>query len=347
MPLYRDGKITLTKNSRSVIGHGTKFGTETMPGDVLILSEGEWVSHCYEIHSIESDTELTLDIEARDNVSEAEYVILRSVSTATNLYLMRKIDEFLKDRQVSLVEFREWMLGEPDGGPEGDGRYPLTDRFGVTVLVPCPNWLVTEYQESFDTLEDTIGALGNISQAVIDSQASAQSAAQSAADADTSAQASAQSASAAQSSETAAAQSAADADTSAQASAQSASDAASSAQSSSQSASAAQSSQQAAETSASSALASEQAASGHAQDAAQSAQEAEEAALGHMFEDGEVSESRGWTSGKITTGPLLQRQVIDKDTHIPTGYNALVFGDIILADGVTVIVEGTATLRGL
>jgi|SRR5690625_786258 len=44
---------------------------------------------------------------------------------------------------------------------------------------------------------------------------------------------------------------------------------------------------------------------------------------------------------------LLQRQVISSDVTIPTGYNALVFGDIILADGVTVRVEGTANLRGL
>lgn len=44
---------------------------------------------------------------------------------------------------------------------------------------------------------------------------------------------------------------------------------------------------------------------------------------------------------------LMQKQVIESDLAIPTGYNALVFGDIILADGVTVTVEGTATLRGL
>lgn len=35
-------------------------------------------------------------------------------------------------------EFRAWAGGVVDGGPNGDGEYPLSDGFGNTFLVPCP-----------------------------------------------------------------------------------------------------------------------------------------------------------------------------------------------------------------
>ncbi len=35
-------------------------------------------------------------------------------------------------------EFRDWLGGTATGGPQGDGRYPLTNGLGVTSLVACP-----------------------------------------------------------------------------------------------------------------------------------------------------------------------------------------------------------------
>lgn len=35
-------------------------------------------------------------------------------------------------------QFKAWASGTPDGGPSGDGRYPLSDGLGNTFLVYCP-----------------------------------------------------------------------------------------------------------------------------------------------------------------------------------------------------------------
>src|SRR5690606_3672643 len=120
MPLYREGTVTLTLGSRSVVGTGTAFGGSAAPGDILVLDGSALGTYCYEILSIESDTELTLDVEVQESVSDAGFVVIRSISTANNLYLMRKIDEFLKDRQKNLTEMVGWLSGAPDGGPNSD-----------------------------------------------------------------------------------------------------------------------------------------------------------------------------------------------------------------------------------
>lgn len=36
------------------------------------------------------------------------------------------------------TQFRAWSSGAIDGGPNGDGDYPLSDGFGNTYLIPCP-----------------------------------------------------------------------------------------------------------------------------------------------------------------------------------------------------------------
>jgi hypothetical protein len=36
------------------------------------------------------------------------------------------------------AQLKEWLAGVPDGGPYGDGRYPLTNSLGETFHVPCP-----------------------------------------------------------------------------------------------------------------------------------------------------------------------------------------------------------------
>lgn len=105
MPLYRDGSLSLTKGQKKVSGAGTAWGINAAPGDLLIV-EGLY----YEIISIESDTELTLDSPA-DASYAGPYLIVRSISTANNLYLMRKIEQFLRDRQATLGQL-EAMIPE-------------------------------------------------------------------------------------------------------------------------------------------------------------------------------------------------------------------------------------------
>lgn len=179
MPLYRAGTVSLTLGSRAVVGVGTEFGSKASPGDILVLDGSALGTYCYEILSIESDTELTLDVDALETVSGAGYVIIRSVSTANNLYLMRKIDEFLKDRQRTLLEMVDWLSGTPGGGPDADGKYPLTDRYGVTTKVLAPAALEANLQENIDQVDQLVTDLGGLAQAVSDAEA-AESAAQAA-----------------------------------------------------------------------------------------------------------------------------------------------------------------------
>lgn len=44
---------------------------------------------------------------------------------------------------VSVDQFNAWSMGTADGGPNKDGRYPLTNRGGAQVLVPCPAKITT------------------------------------------------------------------------------------------------------------------------------------------------------------------------------------------------------------
>ncbi len=172
MPLYRTGKVSLTMGARAVTGDNTEFGSETSPGDILVLPGA--LTTCYEILSVESDTALTLDADALESVAASDYVIIRSVSTANNLYLMRKIEEFLKGRQANLVEFTEWMTGNSTGGPNGDGLYPMTDRYGEVTMVKSLEGLTQEAAESAEQISELLVSLEGLDQAVASAAASAE-----------------------------------------------------------------------------------------------------------------------------------------------------------------------------
>lgn len=49
----------------------------------------------------------------------------------------------------------------------------------------------------------------------------------------------------------------------------------------------------------------------------------------------------------VSSLALVQKQIVDIDWVIPTGYNALVIGDLVVNPGVTVTGVGSATLRGI
>lgn len=51
------------------------------------------------------------------------------------------IREYFLSLDADRVQFREWLAGEVDGGPNDDGYYPLTDLNDTEFLVPCPKLL--------------------------------------------------------------------------------------------------------------------------------------------------------------------------------------------------------------
>lgn len=134
MRWYTAGTVTLTNGLVTVTGTGTQFLDNVHAGDVLMVSH-----RLYEIISVQSDTQLTLGDEYNlTTAHNAPYAVIRNFTNAANSDLMLAIDEFLTDRQRDLTEFVTWVNGTFNGGPDGDGKYPLTDRYGVVRLVKCP-----------------------------------------------------------------------------------------------------------------------------------------------------------------------------------------------------------------
>lgn len=160
MRLYRDGTLACTANSTILVGTGTKFVGNVVIGDTIIMASGA----CLEIISVDDDTHLKVDLPAAADAQGLSYVVLRFVSAAQYRDLSMKIEQFLTDRQSSMAEFKDWVNGTKTGGPNGDGKYPLTDRFGVTTMCRCPALLdgvASDILSEFDELKSQVQALAD------------------------------------------------------------------------------------------------------------------------------------------------------------------------------------------
>lgn len=145
MRTYRAGTISTTVNTKLVVGVGTQFLANVAIGDIMIVENGQ----CFEIVAVTDDTHVTVDVNAKATGSFA-YASLRFVTAVNYRDLSLKIEQFLYDRQVNLVEFTTWMTGSRTGGPNSDGKYPMTDRNGITNLYMCPELIAYGYQDSID-----------------------------------------------------------------------------------------------------------------------------------------------------------------------------------------------------
>lgn len=57
---------------------------------------------------------------------------------ASQAELLERVSALLGRRDLSQVEFANWIAGTADGGPNGDGRYPLSDSTGFIRMLPSP-----------------------------------------------------------------------------------------------------------------------------------------------------------------------------------------------------------------
>jgi hypothetical protein len=71
---------------------------------------------------------------------------------STNAQLSQQITELLAAWNQREAQFRAWLAGTPTGGPNGDGKYPLSNASGNTQLVDCPA-----------KLSDTVGGPASVS----------------------------------------------------------------------------------------------------------------------------------------------------------------------------------------
>lgn len=140
MSWYRAGSINLTNGSVDVTGVDTAFKSEVRFSDILLVG-----GSLYEISRVVSDTSLKLTTPYEGGtVAGSAYAVIRNLTNASNFDLMKKIEEFLTDRQRSFDEFTDWINGLANSGPTSDGVFPLTDRYGVTVYCKSPKQLEHE-----------------------------------------------------------------------------------------------------------------------------------------------------------------------------------------------------------
>ena len=57
---------------------------------------------------------------------------------STNAQLTQQISDLLNSWNTREDQFRAWLAGTSTGGPNGDGKYPLSDAAGNVELVACP-----------------------------------------------------------------------------------------------------------------------------------------------------------------------------------------------------------------
>lgn len=143
MRTYRDGTLSLTNASPVIVGVGTQFVANVSIGDMIVIENGQ----CLEVITVTDDTHITVDAPAKQTGS-FKYAALRFVTAVNFRDLSLKIEQFLFDRQQSLNQFSDWSAGTKTGGPNGDGKYPMTDRLGVTRMFACPELLAFGYEDS-------------------------------------------------------------------------------------------------------------------------------------------------------------------------------------------------------
>lgn len=315
---YRAGTVNLTNGSPVVTGVGTVWsGANTHAGDVFIAPDGQ----LYEITSVDSINQIqikpynpTLTGYQGVSANGQPYAIAPLVGGTTNTDLAQRLANLLKTWQEHQDELSDWQGGTVDGGPNADGKYPLSDSIGNTVLVASPA-LVTYYLDSLQAAYDTAAAQAD------SASASAATATQKAADAATSASTAttkatnaATSATNAANSATAAAGSASTASTKASEAATSASNAATSATNAANSATSASTSASTATTKASNAATSATNAATSATNASNSATAAANSATTASTKASEASTSATNAAGSASTATTKATEAANSAT---------------------------------
>lgn len=145
---YRTGTATLTQGSKVVTISGAQLASAGLSaGDMFTRDGGQW----YEIERIDGSEVTLASPYAGESEAEAPYAVIRlTFLSTTNAQLAVRLANLLHDWQQRESQLREWHGGTLDGGPNGDGRYPLSDGLGNTHLVPCPAWFGRAGELAYD-----------------------------------------------------------------------------------------------------------------------------------------------------------------------------------------------------
>lgn len=132
---YRQGTVALTPGSAAVAGAGTMWMGVVRPGSAFTI-DGRTL---YEIREVANDHTLTLDRPWEGETAAASaYAVIAASATLSNAELAGEIAAMVAKWAVREDQYDDWLGGSPNGGPNADGKYPLTDSKGVTRLVESP-----------------------------------------------------------------------------------------------------------------------------------------------------------------------------------------------------------------
>lgn len=132
---YRQGTVALTPGSAAVAGAGTMWMGVVRPGSAF-TTDGRTL---YEIREVANDHTLTLDRPWEgETAASSAYAVIAASATLSNAELAGEIAAMVAKWAVREDQYDDWLGGSPNGGPNADGKYPLTDSKGVTRLVESP-----------------------------------------------------------------------------------------------------------------------------------------------------------------------------------------------------------------
>lgn len=149
---YREGTVTLTNGSKVVIGNAPAVFTDNVKaGNILVVAEA-----LLEVSRRTGAAELELAVEYSGVSGTYPYVVINTIVGSSNAETAKKIGEFLTTNNSVLESFSNWINGEYNGGPGGDGIFPVIDRVGQITMCKSPKRLAKD-------VEISIGALGSAS----------------------------------------------------------------------------------------------------------------------------------------------------------------------------------------
>ena len=135
---YRAGTVSVTNGNPVVVGSGTAWLSNANIGDIAYLPDGIG----YEITAVTNDASVSVKhpngLAAYGGTTQSGQAYAIVKTGPSNATIASQLTNLLTNWQANSDQFAGWLGGTPTGGPNNDGRYPLTNALGVQILVDCP-----------------------------------------------------------------------------------------------------------------------------------------------------------------------------------------------------------------
>jgi hypothetical protein len=135
MGWYRTGTIQVTTSSTAIVGTGTTWMNAVKQSDLLTIDGSKF----YEIASVNNNTSITLATNYLETSGSGKsYAIINNLSLTANTVLASNINALLDIWQTREGQISNWASGTVNGGPNGNGTYPITTDLGDTIFIESP-----------------------------------------------------------------------------------------------------------------------------------------------------------------------------------------------------------------